>query len=179
MSTREKITIIDVDGTISNPAHRLPLLEEEPIDWDLFYNTAHLDTPIEERIKFIWKFLKETHSLPIFITGRNEVIWDDTVDFIDQYFFKGDKEMAHIRGVEHRFEYEEYWIRMRSEKDRRKAYEMKKSELTDLLKKYHIVGVFDDDEDCRKMYHEELKWYQSNIFYLHNDYVSNKFSTTG
>ena len=92
-----------------------------------------LDTPIEERIKFIWEFLKETQSRPIFITGRNEVIWDDTVDFIEKHFFDdGEKEnITHIgTGATYHFQYDEFWVRMRSEKDRRKAYEMKKIRTT-------------------------------------------------
>ena len=36
----KKVAIIDIDGTISNPSHRLHYITQSPKNYDEFYNMA-------------------------------------------------------------------------------------------------------------------------------------------
>ena len=64
-----KYFICDIDGTIANLDHRLPLIQGEHKDWDKFHRLCDKDTPIEPVVNLV-KHLIATGWYPIFITGR-------------------------------------------------------------------------------------------------------------
>lgn len=74
---RAPFVIMDIDGTLSNPSHRLHLLpsgshEGKPVDtdWRAFFDAAAGDTPFPE-IRILNNKMAET--FPVFIvTGRSE-----------------------------------------------------------------------------------------------------------
>ena len=144
-STRKRIAIIDVDGTIADCSHRLHHIEKDEKDWDTFYNLAHYDAPLKDNIKKIKKLLKKNGLFPFFVTGRSNAIEWDTRDFIEKYFTKG----------------KNYKLRMRKSEDRRSAADVKKEILHTLLKHYAVEMWFEDDLDCRNMYGKELKSYHA------------------
>lgn len=70
-----KAAIIDVDGTISNPAHRKHLIEKEKPtkeDWHKFFMTADGDAPNEWCIT-LTRALAASGLEIVFLTGRPEV----------------------------------------------------------------------------------------------------------
>lgn len=44
------IVICDIDGTISRVGDRLKYLQQNPKDWDSFYNDCFNDEPIREMV---------------------------------------------------------------------------------------------------------------------------------
>ena len=147
-TTRQRIAICDIDMTIADCTHRLKHTEGENKDWDLFYRLAHYDSPMEDHITFIKRYLKKNDLKPVFVTGRNFKIHSDTWDFVRAAGFDFDK------------------LYMRNENDRRPASEVKRDHLHKLLDEYAVEAVFDDDGVCIEMYKKELKHYPCNIYTL-------------
>lgn len=142
-TTRTRVAVIDIDMTIADCSHRLKHIEGEEKDWDVFYKLAHYDTPMKDHITFIKRYLKKNKLKPVFVTGRNSDIRDDTEDFLNKYGFKN------------------YYVKleMRHRTDREPAYIVKQDHLKNILKQYAVEAVFDDDEECLKMYQDELDKY--------------------
>jgi len=79
-----KYIICDVDGTISDPKHRLHHLKKN--DWDSFYEACDKDTPIEPvvtLVKLLW-----IHYQFVFITGRRESVREKTTLWINKHILE-------------------------------------------------------------------------------------------
>ena len=167
-TTRTRVAILDVDNTIADCSHRLKHIEgkeRSKEDWDLFWRLAHYDSPMEDHITFIKRYLKKNKLQPVFITGRSGCIQRDTHDWIKKHFKPKQHSVPndfgdYIFGVA---EYN-YGLYMRSEEDRRPASEVKRDHLHKLLDEYAVEAVFDDDGVCVEMYKKELKHYPCKIF---------------
>ena len=75
--------IFDIDGTLSNPEHRLHLIKTEPKQWDEFYAAARMDLPIKP-IVALAGIIGEKCPI-ICVTGRVESIRGDTREWLDEY----------------------------------------------------------------------------------------------
>ena len=149
-TTRTRVAIIDIDGTIADCSHRLKHIEGEEKDWDTFYRLAHYDSPIEDHITFIKRYLKKNDLAPVIVTGRNFKIHNDTWNF----------------AMDAGFDFNA--LRMRNEQDRRPASEVKRDHLHELLDEYAVEAVFEDDDVCIEMYKKELKHYPCHIYTVQN-----------
>lgn len=74
---KKNIVIVDIDGTISKIGERLKYLQQEPRDWDSFYNDCFDDTPIPEMVELVSNLINAhcgDHSIyeVVFCTGRRE-----------------------------------------------------------------------------------------------------------
>ena len=63
--------IVDIDGTCANNAHRQPLLQQTPRDWDTFHDLCDLDTPHEHIRYVVWGLFWQGHT-PVYVSGRME-----------------------------------------------------------------------------------------------------------
>lgn len=126
--------IVDIDGTVADLTHRLHHLETpgKKRDWDSFYATQELDTPMPKTIEFV-KDKSKDHSV-LFITGRPDDYAGVTKDWLD----------SHFPGLN-------YELYMRS--DYTPPAEYKKSVYNNLIKdRYQVVLALDDDQENLDMF---------------------------
>lgn len=81
---RNKIVIVDIDGTISEVGDRIRFLQQEPKDWDSFYEACHEDQPIFPIIDLV-DFLFDNYQI-VFCTGRMESVLEKTLDWMSKHF---------------------------------------------------------------------------------------------
>lgn len=126
----ERLLLVDIDGTISDPTHRRHLLEGGTPDWVRFSRLLNLDPPRSEFIERLRR-LHMAHTV-VLCSGRPSCALDDTVVWLDQnavpYDFiairpAGDR----VRGIEHKL---------------RLLGALKEASLT-------VHAIIDDDEEVR------------------------------
>lgn len=78
-----KIVLVDIDGTITKVGDRINHLNENPKDWDSFYNRCGEDLPVIPIVNLVKK-LSESNKI-VFCTGRRESCRPDTVEWIKNY----------------------------------------------------------------------------------------------
>lgn len=73
-----KIVIFDIDGTLSDPSHRIHFItQQNPKDWDSFYNECEKDSPIYPIIRIAQLF--NSFGFPIYLfTGRDIITKEKT-----------------------------------------------------------------------------------------------------
>lgn len=82
------ITILDIDGTISDPSHRLKYVIDEPRDYDRFYKFAKEDIPYFTMCAMALNFIEDCpHTF--FLTGRPERIRKDTLEWLNTWVSPG------------------------------------------------------------------------------------------
>lgn len=78
-----KVVIFDVDGTIADNSHRVPHIQGNKKNWDLYNKGILLDTPIQPIINMLNHF---GLVLPVIIlTGRLNKQRTDTMSWINRY----------------------------------------------------------------------------------------------
>ena len=124
--------IFDLDGTLADCAHRVPLLP----DWDAFYSACNYDRPIKPMVE-LYKSLVADDSYFISIwSGRRESEFDKTIDWF---------ELHHIPLSDD--------IRMRPNGDHRPDTELKLEWLTGSGDT--PILVFEDRSSVVKMYRDK------------------------
>lgn len=78
------VFIFDLDGTLFNADHRLPLIQGEKKDWNAFFEAAKDDAPIFETIT-IARALAKAGNILVAVTGRPEHIRKITLDQLLKY----------------------------------------------------------------------------------------------
>lgn len=68
----KNIVVCDIDGTISKVGERLKYLQQEPKDWDSFYEDCFDDEPINEIIDLVHTLHTSEQYNIVFCTGRRE-----------------------------------------------------------------------------------------------------------
>ena len=81
----KRIVIVDIDGTISKVGERLRYLNQEPKDWDSFYNDCFEDEPIIEMVDLVYDLYLQRYQL-VFCTGRRESCREKTINWFNKYF---------------------------------------------------------------------------------------------
>ena len=81
----ERIVIVDIDGTISKVGERLKYLNQDPKDWDSFYNDSFEDEPIIEMVDLVYDLYLQRYQL-VFCTGRRESCREKTINWFNKYF---------------------------------------------------------------------------------------------
>jgi len=80
---KRKVVLVDIDGTISKVGERLKYLQQEPKDWDSFYEDCFNDEPIHEIVEMVK--LLYPHYVVIYCTGRRESTREKTLKWLDNY----------------------------------------------------------------------------------------------
>lgn len=137
-----KAYIFDIDGTLSDPSHRLHHIQGEQKDWPAFFDACDRDVPIPHMIDLftnIWN----GDAIVLFCTGRSDDVKDKTVEWLSrhllqpgQWFDSGDVYMC--KAGDHR------------------ADTVVKSELMDqiIADGYEPIMVFEDRASVVKMWRE-------------------------
>ncbi len=81
----KRVVIVDIDGTISKVGERLKYLNQEPKDWDSFYNDSFEDEPIIEIVDLVYDLYLQRYQL-VFCTGRRESCREKTINWFNKYF---------------------------------------------------------------------------------------------
>ena len=76
--------LFDIDGTLSNLEHRLHYIQQEPADWNSFYQAAGADSAIFEVIT-VARALGDSGHLILAPTGRSETIRGITAEWLRKY----------------------------------------------------------------------------------------------
>lgn len=91
--------VFDMDGTLSDPSHRVHHLEKK--DWDAFYEACAGDTPILPMIETLRAHQFAGHTVQIW-TGRRESTRQKTLDWLGQFeidsveiFMRADGDFRH------------------------------------------------------------------------------------
>lgn len=128
--------IFDIDGTLSNPGHRLRFITGYKKDWDSFYGELEHDEPICDVVGLALTIAVHTGHAIILITGRPERTRQATIKWLDEH-----------TGL---------WpckLYMRPDGDRRPDYELKHDIYEREIKdKYDVAGVFEDRQQVVDMW---------------------------
>lgn len=76
--------VVDIDGTIAKVGDRLKYLQQEPKDWDSFYEHCDEDEPIEDIIRVVKDLYFCGYNI-VFCTGRRESVRNKTMEWIKKY----------------------------------------------------------------------------------------------
>lgn len=119
------LAVFDLDGTLADVRHRLPLLRRRPKDWDGFFAAAPDDPPLAEGVALALSSA-EDHEIA-YVTGRPERCRRDTVAWLDSHGLPTGR------------------LLMRGPRDRRPARVAKPELLRQLAREAAIAFVVDDD----------------------------------
>lgn len=128
-----KYVIFDLDGTVSDPAHRLHLLKEAKIDWPSFYLACKEDDIIYG-MRDIWLALQKAGFKIIVVTGRSDICFTQTTSWL----------------IKHGLEFEQ--IYMRRDGDWRKDHIIKEEVFLKHIKHLNPVMVFEDRQTVVDMW---------------------------
>ena len=81
---KKDIVLVDIDGTIAKVGDRLKYLQQEPKDWDSFYEHCDEDEPIEDIIRVVKDLYFCGYNI-VFCTGRRESVRNKTMEWIKKY----------------------------------------------------------------------------------------------
>lgn len=127
----KKVAIIDIDGTISNPSHRLHYITQSPKNYDEFYLLAKDDQPITSMISFVKDLSKQYYI--VFLTGRPERIRQDTENWLN------------VQG------FNKYKLIMRKNHDYRQDYKYKLEHIVKIKSVAEIAIAIDDRDSVLEM----------------------------
>ena len=131
IETKKVAVVSDLDGTICNLSKRMHYVQQTPKDWESFGNEIETDSVIEHIINEINAIPKD---LLIFVTGRHERRREQTERWLED------------KGIKYDFLY------MAPEGDNRDASVVKSDIYEKHLKKFKIVKVFEDNQQCVGMW---------------------------
>lgn len=128
--TKPKAIIIDIDGTVSLKCDR------SPFDW----SKVSGDKPRTFIISLIRCYLSENKEVtPIFLSGRDEICREDTLNWLNDHFELGN--------CLHLF--------MRPQGDTRKDSIVKNELFSEnISQRYNVIGVFDDRPQVVEMWYD-------------------------
>ncbi|NSC25048.1 hypothetical protein FM076_29375 [Streptomyces albus subsp. chlorinus] len=119
------VVVFDLDGTLADVRHRLPLLQRRPRDWEAFFAAAVHDPPLAEGVALAREKAREGELA--YVTGRPERCRADTLAWLREQDLPGDR------------------LLMRAERDRRPARVAKPELLRHLARERPVLLVVDDD----------------------------------
>ncbi|MFD6426507.1 hypothetical protein [Streptomyces sp. NPDC060198] len=120
------LAVFDLDGTLSDSAHRQHFLEGPGRDWPAFFAAAVDDPPLAEGISLAVRSTEECEV--VYLTGRPERCRRDTLDWISRHGLP------------------EGPLHMRRNDDRRPARRTKLEVLKRLGRTRDVRMLVDDDE---------------------------------
>ena len=136
LSKGSEVIIFDLDGVISDAAHRQHFLKGTERDWDGFFSACTDDPPIISGVKLI-NVLNKYHKT-IILTARPSSVQSKTVHWLKRHSVVWDV------------------LIMRSDDDHRQSSEMKLTALNQIRDAgYDPVLVFDDDPKNITMFLEQ------------------------
>lgn len=137
----KRTVIFDLDGTLADGRHRLHALPKVdphlPRSWDEFNKLAYLDAPIKNNIELCNSLYDADHWLVI-LTGRNEIVRGDTVDWLRQHGVKYDQLV--MRGIDDDrkdIHFKEEWVKLQAPGEILCAFD----DLPHVVKHFRRLGI--------------------------------------
>ena len=151
-----KFIICDIDGTITDPTHRLKYVSGKEKNWEKFFAQCANDSPRENIIENIISYAEDNDCSIIYCSGRPEKLREDTTKWICKHikkeFWPMENQSSFMR---------EGWpmrhqnmLIMRPNKNYLKDYYLKEYFLTKLFDGLNIVKVWDDRPSVIRMWKE-------------------------
>lgn len=84
-----KTIIFDIDGTLADLTHRREHVQQRPKRWDKFFESLHLDTPIQNVVDLCQHFLDDASVRVVFCTGRGEEYRAVTEKWLEDHVTQG------------------------------------------------------------------------------------------
>ena len=81
---KKDLVIVDIDGTIAKVGDRLKYLQQEPKDWDSFYEHCDEDDPIADIVRVVKALYFCGYNI-VFCTGRRESVRNKTIEWIKKH----------------------------------------------------------------------------------------------
>lgn len=83
-----KTYIVDIDGTLADLSHRLHFIQQEPKQWDKFFDACGDDAPIHDVIDVVRQIGLYGEELPtiVYLTGRPERVRGQTQGWLRKFF---------------------------------------------------------------------------------------------
>ncbi|MBO8193902.1 hypothetical protein ITI46_19860 [Streptomyces oryzae] len=132
MALRAPWAVFDLDGTLADVRHRLPLLQQRPRDWEAFFSAAVDDPPLPKGIALAIETAGQCALA--YVTGRPERCRADTEDWLTSHGLPVGR------------------LLMRADEDRRPARITKLELLQRLARERPVALVVDDDEQVNAAY---------------------------
>lgn len=129
-----KTVLVDLDGTLFNIDHRLHFLDEK--DYDGFFAAVPDDTPQQWCVDLVSALIGDGIEV-IFVSGRNEIARDDTIEQLRKLGFEGLE------------------LHMRPRKDFREDYLIKEEIFDQHLAGKNILFVVDDRKQVVDMWRKK------------------------
>ena len=130
--------VFDLDGTLSDPAHRIQFLDHKPKNWREFYLACGEDAPIKHTIYLLRLLYDEGHNIEIW-SGRSDLVFEQTVDWLSKHGILS----WHIRHM-----------KLRQEGDHRSDVELKEMWLNECTPDNRPDLVFEDRSRVVEMWRE-------------------------
>lgn len=132
-----RAVIFDLDGTLSDPAHRLHLIASRRDEWDKFYQESVNDLPRKDVIELARAFRRAGYSIYIF-TGRSDIVHKETANWLWNNKVNFDR------------------LVMREQGDNTPAVELKRMWLNTYFNdREAILCAFEDNQKIADMYEEQ------------------------
>lgn len=125
LTIKPKAYIFDIDGTLSDPSHRVHLYKDKK--YDEFNAACDQDPPFKDVCR-LCKILSDDYEI-VFLTGRTEVNRRKTEDWIFNNI--GLKSW-------------QYTLLMRKDGDQQHSVDMKFEQYQKIKSDFNIVGIFED-----------------------------------
>ena len=89
----KRVIISDIDGTLADIRHRLHYIRNpdgskgKDADWDAFHHACVHDTPYEDVVEVVnTLWLGDANRDVYFLSGRNDVVEQQTIDWLEKHF---------------------------------------------------------------------------------------------
>ncbi len=154
--SKERIFLMDIDGTIANGEHRQHYVRGARKNWAAYNELMHMDERIDAVHK-VYEALVLTGTKVIFVSGREGSVVNETNT--RNWLYDNDFNLRTDDGLWVDVGPEEIELHMRKEKDYRPD-DIVKEEIfrTHIEPKYEVIGVFDDRPRVVR------KWKEMGIF---------------
>jgi FMN phosphatase YigB (HAD superfamily) len=83
-SSGKSVVVVDLDGTLANLDHRVPMVTAEAVDWDAFYKASVNDTPNEWCVSLILSMASRFRV--IILTARSKIVEKETREWLEALF---------------------------------------------------------------------------------------------
>ena len=102
--------VFDLDGTLSDAAHRVRFLQQKPKDWEAWHKACIDDAPMTAPIKVYKALRSRGHFMQIW-TGRSESVRDLTIEWLNRHYIRYRRLLMRPEGDHsHDTKLKEYWM---------------------------------------------------------------------
>ena len=141
--------IFDLDGTLADGTHRVHLIQQEPKQWDEYFEACDGDEPIKSVIEIANSLRKSGAEIWIY-SGRSDLVREKTRAWLTEYM---------DRDVLLDLAHNPHTLKMRPHADHQSDDKLKESWLLEMehRDRKRLVAVFDDRDRVVEM------WRRNNV----------------